>query len=54
MGADSVESAWAIGDRDRLRAHVEDQAFAVWRLWLAEANGAAAPASHAFDCWLNA
>jgi len=52
-GTDSaaVESAWGFGDRAWLRDHVESEAVAVWRLWLAESNGTAANASAAFDAW---
>jgi len=53
LSADEVESAWACGDRERLNGHVESQVIAAWRLWLAGANGAAEPASTAFDQWLN-
>lgn len=47
----AVESAWGFGDRAWLRDHVEAEALAVWRLWLAESNGTAESASAAFDTW---
>ncbi len=47
----AVESAWGFGDRAWLRDHVESEAVAVWRLWLAESNGTAGNASAAFDTW---
>lgn len=47
----AVESAWGFGDRAWLRDHVESEAVAVWRLWLAESNGTAGNASAAFDAW---
>lgn len=47
-----IESAWAFGERQRLRDHVAAQAIATWRLWLAESNGTAAAASAAFEAWL--
>ncbi len=47
----AVESAWGFGDRAWLRDHVEAEAVAVWRLWLAESNGTAGNASAAFDVW---
>ena len=53
MTAGEIESAWAFGQVDRLRDHVEAQAIATWRLWLAESNGTAAAASAAFAAWLN-
>jgi len=47
----AVESAWGFGDRAWLRDHVEAEAVAVWRLWLAESNGTAGNASAAFHAW---
>ncbi|MBY0521533.1 MAG: hypothetical protein K2P79_14025 [Sphingomonas sp.] len=47
----AVESAWGFGERAWLRDHVEAEAVAVWRLWLAESNGTAKSASDAFDAW---
>ncbi|MEO9131318.1 MAG: hypothetical protein ABI240_08930 [Sphingomonas sp.] len=52
MAKAGVESAWATGDTNRLRHHVEAEAIAIWQLWLLEGNGRAAPASEAFDGWL--
>ncbi len=47
----AVESAWGFGERAWLRDHVEAEALAAWRLWLAESNGTAKSASAAFDAW---
>ncbi len=47
----AVESAWGFGERAWLRDHVEAEAVAVWRLWLAESNGTAGDASAAFGAW---
>lgn len=47
----AVESAWGFGERAWLRDHVEAEAVAVWRLWLAESNGTAGEANAAFDAW---
>ena len=47
-----VESAWAFGERQRLRAHVAAHAITTWRLWLAELNGGAEAPTAAFDAWL--
>lgn len=52
--SDAVESAWGFGDRAWLRDHVEREALAVWRLWLAESNGTAGSARTAFEAWLSA
>lgn len=49
-----IESAWAFGNRALLASHVEAQAVATWRLWLAEANGAGEAASTAFERWIAA
>ena len=48
-----VESAWAFGNTDWLREHIETQAIACWQLWLAEANGLAESARDAFEQWLS-
>lgn len=53
-GSDAVESAWGFGDRAWLRDHVEREAVAVWRLWLAESNGTAGNTRAAFEAWLSA
>lgn len=52
MTAADIESAWAFGERQRLRDHVAAQAIATWRLWLAELNGGAEAPTAAFDAWL--
>jgi len=51
VSAAEIQTAWSFGDRRLLRRHVAAEAAAVWRLWLAEANGAAPDASAAFDAW---
>jgi hypothetical protein len=54
LAPDEAESAWTVGDRERLQRHAESQAITAWRLWLAEAGSSAEPARKAFDSWLNA
>ena len=51
MSAGELETLWAFGDVAGLQAHVERQAIAIWRLWLAEASDASA-ACAAFADWL--
>lgn len=53
MQADAIESAWAFGDVASLEAQAESHAIAVWRLWLAEADGKGSPAASAFFAWLD-
>ena len=52
MIAADVESAWAFGDRQRLRDHVAAEVIATWRLWLAELTGGGEAATAAFEAWL--
>jgi hypothetical protein len=52
MNTGDIESAWAFGERQRLRDHVATQAIATWRLWLAELNGGGEAAKAAFAAWL--
>lgn len=53
MTPDELETAWAIGDRDRLARHARAQALAAWRLWLAGAPSDDFPAKAAFNRWLS-
>ena len=48
-----IESAWAFGNRSLLTSYVEELAIASWRLWLAEANGAAGTVTAAFEQWIS-
>lgn len=50
---DQIETAWTLGQTTRLKAHVEAQAVASWRLWLAEAGPAADDIRAAFNAWLD-
>ena len=52
MSDTQIESAWAFGNIDVLRADVAQRATAAWRLWLAESNGAGAAALAAFETWI--
>lgn len=52
MSPADIETAWAVGDRDRLARHTRAQALAAWRLWLADAPADEFPAKTAFMRWL--